>query len=407
MIDFKNLQLFAVNATTNNTPGNDLSPEMKTFYDKTLIDLAEPMLVHDQWAQKRPIPQNEGKTIQFRRFSPLSKALTPLTEGVTPSGSALDVSALTATVNQYGDFVSVSDVLDLTAIDPIISETGELIANQAGRTLDTITRNVLVAGTNVSYARKYSGGVYTAVSHRYDLDSTAKLTVHDVKLAVNKLKRQNAPTIDGYYIAIVHPDVAFDLKEDSEWVDASKYGAPEQLFNGEIGRIAGVRFVETTEAKVIKPANLGPTNAYLTVASNVTSSKNIGVTETLTASALVGREVIIGTGHYEITANATNQITIDTAISCSANDKIWPGEGGTQGLPVYQTLIFGKNAYGTTEVTGGGLQMIVKGRGAGEDPLNQRSTIGWKALKTAEILVDEYLVRYESAASLYADVAAN
>ena len=124
MIDFKNLQIFAVNATTNNTPGNDLSPEMQTFYDKTLIDIAEPMLVHDQWAQKRPIPQNGGKTIQFRRFTPLQKALTPLTEGVTPAGSALDVSALTATVNQYGDFVAVSDVLDLTAIDPIISETG-------------------------------------------------------------------------------------------------------------------------------------------------------------------------------------------------------------------------------------------------------------------------------------------
>lgn len=407
MIDYKNLQIFAVNTTANNSVGNDLSPEMQTFYDKTLIDIAEPMLVHDQWAQKRPIPQNGGKTIQFRRFTPLQKALTPLTEGVTPAGSALDVSALTATVNQYGDFVAVSDVLDLTAIDPIISETGELIANQAGRTLDTITRNVLVAGTNVSYARKYSGGAFTSVSHRYDLDTTAKLTVHDVKLAVNKLKRQNAPTIDGYYIAIVHPDVAFDLKEDSEWVDAAKYGAPEQLFNGEIGRIAGVRFVETTEAKVIKPGDLCATQATLSASANVSGSKNISVSQTLVADALVGREVLIGTGHYTITANTTGQITVDQNVTLSSGDTIYPGEGGAAGIPVYQTLIFGKNAYGTTEVTGGGLQMIVKGRGAGEDPLNQRSTVGWKALKTAEILVDEYLVRYESAASLYSDVEAN
>ena len=228
-----------------------------------------------------------------------------------------------------------------------------------------------------------------------------------MKLAVNKLKRQNAPTIDGYYIAIVHPDVAFDLKEDSEWVDAAKYGAPEQLFNGEIGRIAGVRFVETTEAKVIVPEDLCATSAAITASAAVTASTSVSVNETLVASALVGREIIIGTGHYTITANTTGAITVSSAVTMAKDDPVYPGEGGAGGIPVYQTLIFGKNAYGTTEVTGGGLQMIVKGRGAGEDPLNQRSTVGWKALKTAEILVDEYLVRYESAASLYSDVEAN
>ena len=99
------LQLFATQTTLLNGSGNDLSPEMKTFYDKTLITLAEPALVHDQFGQKRPIPKNGGKTIEFRKFSALPKALTPITEGVTPAGNKLNVSAMTATVSQYGDYI--------------------------------------------------------------------------------------------------------------------------------------------------------------------------------------------------------------------------------------------------------------------------------------------------------------
>lgn len=141
-----NLRLFGtdvINVTTSNTTGNDLSPEMKVFYDKTLIDLAEAKLVHEQFGQKRPIPQGSGKTIEFRQFSPLPKLTRPLSEGVTPDGQALDVSAKTATVNQYGGFVRLSDMLDLTALDNVSAEALKLIGSQAGRTLDTVVREVL------------------------------------------------------------------------------------------------------------------------------------------------------------------------------------------------------------------------------------------------------------------------
>lgn len=313
-----NLQQFAdvMNATTSATTGNNLSPEMKTFYDKNLIRLAEPYLVHDRFGQEKPIPRGNGKTIEFRRFSKLPKALTPLTEGVAPDGQALNVTAITATVQQYGGFVKVTDLLQLTAIDPIITEATELIAQQAGRTLDTVVREVLNGGSQVQYAEGQ-------VASRASLTASHLLTVKAIRMAVRTLKGQDAPMIDGSYIGIIHPDIAFDLMSDSKWEDWQKYTSPEHMYNNEIGRIAGVRFVESTEAKIFEGA-------------------------------------------------------------------------GASGIDVYSTLIFGANAYGRTSIQGGGLETIIKSKEQAGGPLNQYSTIGWKATKTAERLIEEYMVRIET-----------
>mgnify|MGYP002553996845 CR=1 FL=1 len=190
-----------------------LSAEMKTFYDMRLIDEASPMLVHEQFGQKRPIPQGGGKTVNFRRFSPLAKATTALTEGVTPSGSSLSVSSISAIVAQYGDYVVQSE---LTAVDNTILETTKLLGRQAGLTMDTIVRNALLLGTNKSYAPKYVADtngnlVETEVTKTADLDTSAKLTVDVVQRVVAKLRAQNAPTIGGDYVCIIHPYVAYDL----------------------------------------------------------------------------------------------------------------------------------------------------------------------------------------------------
>ncbi|MDD6644269.1 MAG: N4-gp56 family major capsid protein [Faecousia sp.] len=247
MLTALNLQLFATQTTTQDS----LSAEMKTFYDMTLIDEASANLVHDQFGQKRPIPKNGGKTIEFRKFSPLAKATTPLTEGVTPSGNSLTVTNITATVQQYGDFIVQSDVLELTALDNTILEATKLLGRQAGATLDTVVRNVLQAGTNVTYCPKLAAdGTETAVTSRAGLDATAQLTVDVVNQVVAKLRAQNAPTINGKYVAIIHPYVAYDLMRDPAWIDAHKYAQPENLYEGELGEIGGVRFVQSTEAKV-------------------------------------------------------------------------------------------------------------------------------------------------------------
>lgn len=322
-----NLQLFANEVQTTLLEG--LSAEMKTFYDMTLIDEAQAALVHDQFGQKRPIPKNGGKTIEFRKFAALTKALTPLTEGVTPDGKGLTVSTITATVAQYGDYITQSDVLELTSLDNTILEATKLLGRQAGLTLDTIVRNVLQSGTNVTYCPKVVDGVETAVTSRTNLDNTSQLTVKVLQQVVAKLRAQNAPTIGGKYVAIIHPYVAYDLMRDPEWIDAHKYAKPDNLYEGEIGEVAGIRFVQTSEAKIY--------------------------------------------------------------------------EGG-----VFGTLVFGEGAYGVTEITGGGLQTIVKQKGSAgtADPLDQRSSVGWKAIKTAELLIPQYLVRVESKSATFSATAA-
>ena len=163
-----------------------------------------------------------------------------------------------------------------------------------------------------------------------------KLTVDMVKRAVRALKVQHAEKIDGYYFGIIHQDCAYDLTSDKErFIDVIKYKNPERIYNGEIGTIEGVRFVETSEAKKFVNA-------------------------------------------------------------------------GADGIDVYSTLVIGSNAYATTKVEGGGLETIIKQLGSAgtADPLNQRATVGWKALKVTEILSEQYMIRIETA-STYNDHAAN
>lgn len=271
--------LFAVDLNTNTTgqtgSNQDLSAEMKTFYDKALIKCAEPELVHDQFGQKRPIPKGSGKKIEFRKFSSLPKAMEALTEGVTPKGSKYNVSKIEASVEQYGAFIAVSDMLLLTAFDNNMKEIVTLLGSQAGRTSDSITRNVLVAGTNVLFAG--------AKASRATVEVADVLTVADIKKGVRALKAANAPRINGYYVAIVHPDTVYDLWNDTEWIEASKYAGSEQIFKGEIGKMYGVRFVESTEAKIWdKTAGSLKTNVYATLmlganAFGVTSINGGGV----------------------------------------------------------------------------------------------------------------------------------
>ena len=399
-----NLQLFDTQTTLLNAAGNDLSPEMKTFYDMALIDMAEPNLVHDQFGQKRPIPKNGGKSIEFRKFSALPKALKAITEGVTPAGNKLNVTAITAQVAQYGDFVQQSDVLELTAIDNTVVEATKLLGAQAGRTLDTITRNEIVGGTNVLYA---SGAT------REGLGESNLISLDLIFKAAAILKAANAPQIDGSYVAIIHPHVAKDLmvaaKDAGSWVDINKYANPEAIFNGEIGKIGGVRFVETTEAKIWQGADLAQDGRTLTVNGAISSgSKSVTFDGgTVAANALAGRYVLIGGTRAKVTANTTSTLTLDTNVTAEDNAVIYPGEGGAGGIGVYATMVLGANAYGVTEVTGGGLQHIVKQLGYGDDPLNQRSSVGWKAIKTAKRLVEEYMVRIETCSSFSKDVEAN
>ena len=325
LINLYNLQLFA-DMNTQVTTSEGMTAEMKTYYSDYLIDLVEAELVHDQFGQKHPIPKNGGKVIEFRKWDTLPEMTEPITEGVTPDGQSLSMSTITAEVDQYGGYVTISDMLDLTAIDPVLVQATKAIASQAGRSLDTITRNALLEGNNVQYA---AGEVSATSQLSYtDAGTNHNLSVAAIKKAVRTLEAADAPKINGYYVAIIHPYCKYDLMNDPEWRNPHEYKDTTNLYNGGIGEQYGVRFVQSTRAAVKKGA-------------------------------------------------------------------------GANGADVYCTLVIADDAYGVTEIEGGGLEHIVKQRGSAgtSDPLNQRATAGWKATKTAELLVDQYLVRIETTAT--------
>ena len=406
------LNLFDGN--TNTTLDAGLSDEMKTYYSMRLINLAEPELIHDQFGQKHPIPKNSGKTIEFRKYDSLPKALVPLTEGVTPAGQKLSMGVIRATVKQYGGYIELSDILELTAIDNNLVQATRLLASQAGRTSDTITREVLAGGTNVVYAggakdrSELVGGDATGANNKY-------LSVDDIRKAVRALKVMNAQKINGYFAGIIHPDTAYDLMSDKKWVDVKTYSDPDGIYEGEIGKIEGVRFVETTEAKIFHAPDLviadGSNAAVRDLTVKSASGKVITVTEALStnqAAALTGREILVGSELMEVASaaagaagSATITVKDSPATTPAASTVIYPGEGGAKGRDVYSTLIVGADAYGVTELEGGGLQHIVKQLGSSgtADPLNQRATAGWKLTKVAERLVEQYMVRIESAST--------
>ena len=219
-----------------------VSAEAKTFYDKTLLARLVPALVFAKYGQKKSLKSRSGKTIEFRKFTSLDVA-SKLSEGVTPTGKNLAVTAITATVEQYGDFVEISDMLDLVGIDPVLVESAELLGEQAGLTIDNAVRDIVCAGTNVQYA---GGKEDTSAITASDV-----MTADEVARAAATLKKGNVKRIDGkFYIGIVDPDIAYDLMKDPLWQDISKYSGGQAIMDGEIGKLHGVRFVETTETLV-------------------------------------------------------------------------------------------------------------------------------------------------------------
>lgn len=401
MKELFNLQLFAnpnTNTTNDNTPGNDLSSTMKTFYKTSLLENARNEHFFNQFGQKQPLPKNNGKKVEWRKFDTFAKATTPLTEGVTPDGNTVNMTKIEKEINQYGDYTTISDRLELEAVDPVIVAVTEEHGAQAGDTLEVITRNEVISGTNVIFA----GGN----DYRYELDANDKLTPTLVDQAFTFLKKMKAPTIGGKYIAIIHPSVAYDLRESSDWIDVHKYAQPDEIFNGEIGELHGVRFVEDTEQKIWKGAGLTADAANLTVKTNVSAATTVPVKEAISAdeaTALTGRTILIGTVYATIasaTAGAAGSASLTTAaaVTVSADDVVYPGEAGAANAAVYATTFFGKDAYGIIEPSAESLEVIVKQRGSAgtSDPLDQRSTVGWKASHAAKILYQERLVRVES-----------
>jgi len=319
-----------------NTTRTQIAKEVNNFYDKTLLVRATPFLVHNRFAQVKDIPTKAGTdTIKFRLYGSLTAQTTALSEGVTPSGSRLSTTDITATVLDYGDYVTLTDKVLRESIDPVLTEAAEVLGEQAGDSLDQLCRDVIAAGTTVQYA-----STATATD---EVTASMKLTKAEVKEAVRTLRGSNARPIThminpstGYntvpvgnsYVGICSEDTGFDLDDATGWIPVQKYPNKANVMDNELGSLANVRFVWTTNAK-------------------------------------------------------------------------YSSAGGADSNDVHYTLIFGKNAYAQSRISGAALQNIVHPLGSAgtADPLDQRSTSGWKATYVAKITNQNNIVRVEHGVS--------
>lgn len=313
-----------------NTTSN-IAPAQQYFYDSNLLVRAVSNFVHTMWAQVRDLPRNSGEGVKFRRYGNLTAATTALTEGITPAGSDLSVTDITATPLQYGDFLVLTDKLQFETLDPILTEAGEILGDQAGDTLDQLTRDVMVAGSTVQYA--------STATQRTEVSTAMVLNASEIREAVMTLQENKAKPIksmisptDAYntvplgdcFVGIIHPRTLKNLKSDSAFTPVHKYPNQSDVMAGEKGAVDEVRFVMTPNAKVFTGAGYSSADVYATM--------------------------IIGRDFYGITR----------VVGEAMRNIIKPlGSAGTS------------------------------------DPLDQRATTGWKATFVAKRLNESFAVRIE------------
>ena len=244
----------------------------KTYFDTTLLDNARDKLFFTQLGKKQSLPANHGRTVEFRRF----KTLPPvgqLTEGVIPTGKKMSQVAITAALTQWGDYVAISDLQDVHAIDDVKTAATVELGAAAGLSMEYLVRNELLNGTQLIFADAYNGTTYVSTpSTKAELLTAlasykCNLTC-DVMLKGATMLKKSAKGLKysgNYYVCIVHPDVSEDIQRDPMWVESHKYAAVEEIFTGEIGRMHGIRFIESDLAPVIKVADADSYATYKSI----------------------------------------------------------------------------------------------------------------------------------------------
>ena len=392
----------------NLTTSQGVAPGVVSYYERTLVENVRPEMVHGRDAQKRLLPENNGKHVQFRRMIPYEACTEPLKEGVTPAGQEIQQTAFTAMVKPYGRHVELTDEMNFYQLDNMHQEVAKLLSDQAVLSLDTICRDALCAGLNVQYAGGKTG--------RAQLTSADKLTPQEIKQAVRTLRRNNCqPFADGFYHAIVHPDAIYDLTADEQWIDVAKYQDKDKIERYELGCMYKVKFFESPNAKVFKAdAYLFGETAALTITAVDAAKRCLTVKEAITpdeARELTGKLVDISgvpmcvdRVDYEGNKVYFRWMPEDDVSAAWVNASIAPTGGGAEGANVYATVIYGQNAYGDIELGVGGenVKIIINppGSSGAADPLEQRGTIAWKVRGfCCTILQDAFIVRIEHGAS--------
>ena len=234
------------NTDTNMTTSSALSAGMQTYYNRELLRTFEPNLVHLQFGDEHRMPPHSGLVMNMRKLIPLETNTKALSEGDPGESVMLAETEVTVQLQQYGEYARGTDKLDLTHLDMDIMRRTKLFGDAGARSIDAVVREELAKCANVIYA----GGK----ASRAELTAADKLTSRELRKAVKTLKKNHAQTFDGYFVAIIGPDTMYDLQEDEAFVKVSQYQDKENIYTGEVGRLFGVRLVETTEAKIFEGA---------------------------------------------------------------------------------------------------------------------------------------------------------
>lgn len=336
----------------------DITPAIAAYSVVRMLKRALPYLQLEKFGQTYALPTNSTQTAKFRRyfltgasgsagnsggnyFYPV--ATTPLVEGVTPSGNSISNQDYTAQLSQYGDFITISDVIMDTHTDPILQNMTDILGEQAAITIETLRFNVLKAGTNVFYAN--------GVAARNLVVATIALA--DQRRVTTALNRQNAKkisqvvastadfntkSVEAAYMAVCHPDLESDIRNMVGFKVVADYGPHTTPMEGEIGSVEQVRYLASTVC--------GPW------------------------------------------------------VDAGGAKGLMRSTGGTS-ADVYPILIFGRDAFGIVPLKGKSSMtpMVVNPKPAAGDPLGQRGTVGWKLWTTTIILQEAFMARLEVAAT--------
>lgn len=321
------------------TPGA-IPPAIQAYYDRNLLERAVPADIHGRFGQMRPIATKSGNQIKFRRFEALAPITTPAVEGVTPTGQQITVTELTSTLIQLIGWVGISDMVDLTNQDAVLTEIGMVLGEQAGTSVDLHRRDVLAAGTSVIYtngsARNTLNTVLSTVALRTAIRFLGRQNAKYMRNFIGATDKVSTRAVRSAYVGLVHPDTEAQLESLTGYTPVTEYSDAMNAEDDEIGSFRNIRFFRSTNSKIFADSGAA-----------VAADGMISTTGTL-------------------------------------ND-------------VYATLIFGANAYGVSPLSGNALANIIKARGSGgtSDPADQRATSAWKAITTTTILNQLFMTRIE------------
>lgn len=316
------------------TEFGDISPRTAVYASKELLKRGFPFLQIEKFGQAKPLPSNSSKTIVFRRYEALDPTPNELSEGVTPSAKQLTKTDVPATVKQYGDGITITDVIEDTHEDPVLREATDVLGEQAAIMIENVRFGILKAGTNVFYS---NGSVTSAVNTRITTAFQRKVT--------RALKRQNARQVTSVvrstpsygtqnvapsFIALVHPDLEPDIRDMTGFVPAESYGTMSP-YEGELGKVEDVRYLTSTV--IVPQADAG---------------------------------------------GAAGSMLSTTGTSAD----------------VYPILFIARDSYGIIPLKGKSAitPMVVNPKPSDSDPWAQRGWVTWKAYQTAAILNDAWFI---------------